>query len=251
MEYKVTIKNKNNETLVGVESRGKNVSGKHPAVVLVHGFAYYKEEDGIFVELAKRLADIGIASYRFDFSGCGESEGDYANVTLTKLKDDLESILEYVRSRATVDQARLGIVAQSFGTTTTISLTPQIKSLVLMGSILNAKEVMKNLFGKGYNPRKISVLERSDESTVRIKPDFWQDFENHDLIKCVKQIKYPILLIHGSEDDHVVITEMDAIYQLANSPKEKLLLKGADHGLVPKREEMYAAVIKWFQKTLL
>jgi len=250
MEHKVKTKNKNNETLVGVESLPNNVKGKHPAVILVHGFAYYKEEDGIFIELAKRFTREGISSYRFDFSGCGESEGDYTNVTLAKLRDDLDSILEFVRSQATVDQNRLGIVAQSFGTTATIALVPKIKSLVLMGSILNAREVMKNLFGKGYNPDGISILERSDESTVQIKPDFWQDFENHDLVNCVKQIKYPILLIHGSEDEDVPISEMEETYQLASKPKERIIIKGADHCLRPKREEMYKVVIDWFRKTL-
>lgn len=123
-EQKIQVKNKYGETLVGVEVLPKEKKDKYPAVVMAHGFAYFKEEDGIFVEVGKRLAEMGIASYRFDFSGCGESEGDYSKTTLSKLRDDLALILEYVKERPTTDTSRIGILGQSFGTTTTIALAP-------------------------------------------------------------------------------------------------------------------------------
>src|SRR3990167_4171484 len=207
-EQKIKIKNTAGEALIGVEVMPDEKKDKYPVVVLVHGFAYQKEEDGMFVDLAKHLSEIGIASYRFDFSGCGESEGDYMNTTLTKLRDDLKSILDFVKSRPYLDPDRLGIVAQSFGTTTTISLAPNIKSLVLMGSLLHAKEILINLFGKGYNPNGISTRERPDAETVKI-------------------------------------------YTIASNPKEKVILDGADHGLEPKRDEMYKIVTDWFKKTLI
>src|SRR3989344_3426001 len=133
-EHKLEIKNKSGETLIGIEVLPAEKKDKYPVVILAHGFAYFKEEDGIFVELGKLLSEIGIICYYFDFSGCGESEGDYSNTTLTKLRDDLDSILEYVKSRPTTDTARIGILGQSFGTTTTIALAPKVKSIVLMGS---------------------------------------------------------------------------------------------------------------------
>lgn len=244
------IKNKFGETLVGVETLPSKGENKYPAVVEVHGFAYFKEEDGIFVEVAKRLSEIEIGSYRFDFSGCGESEGNYAATTVTKLKDDLATILEYVKQRPTTDSERVGILAQSFGTTTTIALAPEIKSLVLMGSFLNGKKVLANLFGKGYNPDGLSIEIHSDRPPTEINPAFWQDFENHNLTLSLQKINCPLLLIHGSEDDHVPPSEMETIYQFANQPKEKLIIKGGDHGMTPKRDEMYKAVVDWFKKTL-
>lgn len=250
-EEKVQIKNNTNEILIGVETLPTELKDKNPAVILVHGFAYQKEEDGMFVELAKRLAEIGVISYRFDFSGCGESEGDYASTTLSKLRDELKLIIEFVKTRSNVDASRIGIVGQSFGTTTTIALAPEIKSLVLMGTVLNAKEILKNLFGDGYNPGGISIRVGSDANTVRIKPEFWTDFENHDLPSLLKRMKCSLLLIHGSEDDHVPLSETEETYQLANEPKEKIILEGAGHGLEPKREGMYRIVVDWFKKTLI
>ena len=248
-EKKVQTKNADGEVLIGVESLPDQHGNSYPTVILVHGFAYYKEEDGIFVALAKRLASEGVSSYRFDFSGCGESEGNYINTTLSKLRDDLASILEFVKSKPTVDTKRLGIVAQSFGTTVTIALEPEIKSLVMMGSILNGKEIIKDLFGEGYRPDGISVREESDKTT-EIKPDFWKDFENHNLKNSVKQLNYPLLLIHGSKDDHVPISEMEAIFNLKSEPRKKVILEGTGHDLKPKRTEVYDLIVDWFKETL-
>jgi len=246
----VQTKNDISETLVGIETQPTGDKDKFPTVTLVHGFGATKEESGMFDELAKHLADNGILSYRFDFSGRGESGGNYMDTSLSKQRDDLKSILEFVRSRPLVDTSHLGIVGQSFGTPTSITLHPDIKSLVLMGSFGHAKEVMKNLFGEGYNPSGISTRVKTDGKIVRLNPVFWKDFENHNVLKSIKQIRCPILFIHGSKDDIVPISEMEALYAAANEPKEKVIIKDADHGLEPKRGEMYRIVVNWFKRTL-
>ena len=59
---------------------------KLPVVILCHGFAYYKEEAGIFTEVAMRLTKRGFAVYYFDFSGCGISSGDFVTLGLKESK---------------------------------------------------------------------------------------------------------------------------------------------------------------------
>jgi fermentation-respiration switch protein FrsA (DUF1100 family) len=248
-EKKIQIKNSSGETLVGIEVLPEK-GGKFPVVVMAHGFAYFKEEDGIFVEVGKRLAEIGTASYRFDFSGCGESEGDYSKTTLSKLRDDLNTILEYVKQRQTTDVEKIGIFAQSFGTTTTIALSPKIKSVILMGSFMNGHEILRRHFGSGYNPNGISTRTHDDGRITKMEPSFWKDFEKHNMKELLKNMHASLLLIHGSKDDIVALSSMEKIYEVANAPKEKVIIQGADHGLEPKREEMYKVVVDWFKKTL-
>lgn len=67
----------------------------------------------------------------------------------------------------------------------------------------------------------------------------------------LKQIRCPLLFIHGSEDEHVPLSEMEETYRVANEPKERVILEGADHDLEPKRENMYEIVVDWFRKTLI
>src|SRR3990167_7129130 len=111
---KVQTENNAGETLVGLENKPEEDRNKYPTVILVHGFGATKEEDGMFDDIAENLADNGILVYRFDFSGRGESEGDYANTSLTKQRDDLKSILDFVKSQPKVDSSRIGILGQSF-----------------------------------------------------------------------------------------------------------------------------------------
>ena len=250
IERKVRIKNKLGETLVGLEDRPNETEEKYPTVILVHGFGATKEESGMFNEIANNLTNNGFLVYRFDFSGRGESEGDYSNTSLSKMRDDLEAILDFVKSQPLVETSRIGILAQSFGTPTTITLHPNIKSLALMGSFGHVKEVMSRLFGAGYNPTGVSTRIKTDGETVKLSPGFWSDFENHDILKSMKLIKNPVLFIHGGKDDTVPLSEMETLFELANEPKEKLVIEGADHGLEPGRDKMNKAVIDWFKKTL-
>jgi dipeptidyl aminopeptidase/acylaminoacyl peptidase len=247
---KVQTKNNLGEILVGIEDKPEDDRNKYPTVVLVHGFGATKEEDGMFDDIAKNLADNGILVYRFDFSGRGESEGDYTNTSLSKQRDDLKSILDFVKSTPQVDTARTGILGQSFGTPTSVTLHPDIKSLVLMGSFGHVKDIMKNLFGNGYNPSGISTRVKTDGETVKLNPVFWSDFENHDILNSIKLVKCPVLFIHGSKDVIVPVSEMETLFDLANEPKEKLVIQGADHGLDPFRDKMCQAIVNWFKKTL-
>ncbi|MCR4324418.1 MAG: alpha/beta hydrolase [Candidatus Curtissbacteria bacterium] len=247
---KIQTNNNLGDTLVGLETQPDEGRNKYPSVVLVHGFGATKEEGGMFDDITDSLAKSGILVSRFDFSGRGESEGNYSDTSLSKQRDDLESILDFVKSQPLVDTARIGVLGQSFGTPTTITLHPDIKSLVLMGSFGHVKEIMKNLFGDGYNPSGISTRVKTDGETVKLNPVFWSDFENHDILASMKLIKYPVLFIHGSEDDIVPVSEMEALFNVANEPKEKVVIEGGDHGLDPHRDKMIKAVVDWFRKTL-
>jgi len=249
-ESRVTILNKSDEKLVGLETLPSAEQEKYPVVILVHGFGVTKEEGGMFDELAENLSDIGILVYRFDFSGCGESEGDYSETSLTKLEDDLSKILDFVKSQPKVDDSRIGILSQSLGTSTTVALEPKVKSIILMGSVAHPKEILTDIFGDDYNPDGVSTVVRSSGRITKVKPQFWKDFDSHNLMESIKKIHCPILFIHGGNDIKVPISEMEAYFRNTNELKEKIIIQGADHGLRPHREKMYQIVVDWFKKHL-
>ncbi len=248
-ETKVSILNENNEKLVGIETTPSIEKTKYPTVILVHGFGAAKE--GMFDNIAKNLSEVGILVFRFDFSGCGESEGDYSETSLSKLKSDLSKILEFVKSQPKIDTQKIGILGQSFGTATTITLEPKVKCLIMMGSSSHPKEILIKLFGDGYNPDGISTRINSNGVIIKVKPQFWKDFENHKLLESIKMIHCPILFIHGEKDDKVPISEMEVYFENANEPKEKIIIEGDDHGLRPHRDKMYRIVVDWFKKYLV
>ena len=249
-ENKIEVINRFNEKLIGLENIPDSILNEYPTVILVHGFGVTKEGYGMFDEIAKRLTKADFLIYRFDFSGCGESEGDYSETSLSKLKSDLARILEFVKSQPKVNKQRIGILAQSFGTATTVALEPEVDCLVMMGSITRLKETFVKLFSNGYNPEGISTRVTPSGKIIEVKPQFWEDLDNHNLLELIKKIHCPILFIHGSEDDKIPISNMEEYFENANEPKEKLVIEGADHVLRPHREIMHEAVIDWFRKYL-
>ncbi|MEA3229281.1 MAG: alpha/beta fold hydrolase [archaeon] len=251
-ERRVSVFNDFDEKLVGIETTPSIQKEKYSTVILAHGFGVKKEESGMmFVNLAKSLSGAGFLVYRFDFSGCGESEGDYSETSLSKLKSDLSRILDFVKSRSNVDVSNVGIVGQSFGTATIITLKPEVRCLVMMGSILNPKEILIKLFGEGYNPEGISTRVKPNRTITKIKPQFWKDFDNHNLPESIKKIHCPVLFVHGSEDEKAPVSGMELYFKNANEPKKKVIIEGGDHGFRPHKDKMYKIVVEWFKKYLI
>ncbi len=249
-EKKVFVLNKQGEKLAGIEALPNTNNGKFPAVILVHGIGVNKDEYGMFVNLQKKLTDQDIAVYRFDFSGCGESEGDILDTTLTKLRGDLEKILEFVREQKNVDRKQIGILAQSFGTSCTVALKPGVKCIVLMGSVAQPEKSLAKYFGENYNPTGISTKEKSSGVTLKVKPEFWKDLKKYNLVENISKIHCPILLLHGSADKKISPSETETFFEKANEPKEKIIIEGASHGMEPHRDKMYQIVTVWFSRHL-
>jgi len=251
-ERKVSTLNEYNEKLIGIKTIPSIKKEKHPTVLLVHGFGVTKEEGGMFDELTKNLVDAEFLVYRFDFSGRGESEGDYSETSLTKQKSDLLKIVEFVKSQKKVDVSRIGILAQSFGTAVTVALKPKVKTVILMGSVAHPQLVLGEPFkweilDKNGTSKKV----KSNGEIIFIKSQFWKDMDNYDLLKSISKINCPILFIHGSLDDRMPLSEMESYFKNANEPKEKIIIEGADHGLRPHRTKMYKIAVDWFKKHLV
>lgn len=250
MEEKVSTLSEFKEKLVGIKTRPEIKKDKYPAIILVHGFGVDKHEKGMFDELAELLAKNEFITFRFDFSGRGESEGDYSKQSITKMKSELTTILNYVTQDKQVDSPRIGLVAQSFGTPVTIALIPKVQAIVLTGSISNVYEQQINSFKKRgtYNPTGVSMKRKSNGQPIQMGPQFWVELQKYNLINNIKEIKCPILFIHGSEDDKVPLSEMENYYNNANEPKKKYILEGANHDLKPKREIAFKKILDWFNK---
>lgn len=244
----ITIKNEYGETLFGDVTYPVYIKKENPAVLLVHGFGVDRNESGLFDDLALELSSQGYLVFKFDFSGCGESEGDFSKTSLTKLKNELCLIIEHIKSRKDVD--KLGILAQSFGTAVTIAFKPNVEAIVLMGSIAHPYKILKGIFSKNFNPEGISSIKRSNGETTRVGPQFWEDLKKYDLVATIKEISSHILFIHGEKDDKVPLSEMETLHLAANEWKERVVIKNADHGLSPERKHAYLLVVDWFDKYL-
>ena len=112
--FDLTIPGKRGDIYATVQLPGKLArSGKMPLAVLCHGFTGTRQGDGHFAPLAQALADQGIATVRLDFPGCGDSTEPFTAYTLTNMEDDVESVIQYMRTHYGTD--RTALVGHSMG----------------------------------------------------------------------------------------------------------------------------------------
>ena len=240
MEQKVTVINKVGEKLAGLYSKG--IKG---AIVLVHGFGADKTECGLFDQLADFLIKEGYSTYRFDFSGRGESEGDYADTSPSKLRDDLEKIIEFVK------EDRIGILTQSLGGPVAIALNPKVSCIAMMGSPVDSKPVLEAFFKEDFNPKGISTRQNSGGEKIKVGPQFWKDLDNCNLEESIKKIGCPLLFIHGTKDETVPVEQAFKLSEAANRPKSLILVGEGKHNPVdnPKHMlELQLRLSEWFGK---
>jgi len=253
-EIKISTKNKYNEKLIGLETVPDTKKEKYPTIILVHGFGADKNDYGLLLGLSKKLSKEDFLVFRFDFSGCGESEGNYSETSLTKLKEDFQIIFDFVKKQEEVDKNKIGIYAHSMGTGVILAFKPkEIKVLVLGGAHFDIYELISKHFKKGFNPKGISKLSRSNSSITKIKPSFWKDLKQNwsNLKNNIKDIDIPTLFLHGTKDSIIPKEQSKELYKLKKGEKELIFIKGGEHGFEPYREKAYKLIINWFKKYLI
>lgn len=254
MKYALKIRDSFGNLLDAIQETPSK-GDKFPTVVMVPGFGMDLHEYGYFDEVSDLLIKNGFQTFQFSFEGTGKSEGDFMEMTVDRQSKQLHDILNYVIKDRFTDNSRIGILAQSFGTTTTISALPlpDIKTLLFTSAPSDPYESLARWF-KGqrrFKPDEISEIERSDGRRTRIGAQFWKNLQTHKFSEEVKQVSQPILFIYGSKDKRIKRWEIQDHFLSVKSRKKLLLVNLADHGFTGKfRPTVLKLIVDWFEETL-
>ncbi|NLB88567.1 MAG: alpha/beta hydrolase, partial [Syntrophomonadaceae bacterium] len=177
--------------------------GMSHIVVVCHGFLGGKENGGWIHILSDQLESIGMGLVAFDFEGCGESEGDFSEITLSRQAKNLVDVMEQIEKEYGVPLILLG---RSFGGSTILaggSSRKDIEGYILWCTPVFLKDTFSTIMPDEYQRLEkgepISYTE--DNRLIHIKPDLVQDFNNHDMDSYLKNIQErPCLIIHGTAD---------------------------------------------------
>ncbi len=237
---------------------------RYPCVVLAHGFTGEKtEHHKIFVLCARRLAENGIASLRFDFRFSGDSEGDFENTTISSQISDFKRALKYASSHSKIDKKRIGALGLSMGSVVAFeaSLGNKLaKSLCLWATIADPAKVFgawlekgwfKQMAGGRYGVYYGLPPDYSQPGWI-LKKNFFTDLPRHKPLFEAKKLRKPLLIIHGRADQDVDVSNSIDLYQNANEPKRLKLIEDAGHVFFGNRqtEEALAETLKFFKETL-
>lgn len=220
----------------------------YPTVILYHGLTGDKSEGyRRFVRLSRLLCKKGMQVFRFDFRGHGDSSREFSDITLKDLIEDSRIIFEFVKNHDETNPEKIGIVARSICVPLYMGLKDDCKAVVLHAPAVYLDKVLERGWGVGLRYKRIPKI------GYILNENFYDGAKGHSLLKSIKKVKAPILIVTGDEDEIVRLDEVEELYRMANEPKKLVVVKYADHRFERQEHErkVNTETIKWFQKYLL
>ncbi len=239
---KVTFQNHEGQELVG---RLELPADRHPHNYALFAHCFTCTKNLIAVKnISKALTSNGFAVLRFDFTGLGESEGDFSDTNFSGNVADLVAAADYLRA---VYKAPTLLIGHSLGGAAVIFAAteiPEVNAIATIGAPSNPVHV-KHLLKSG-----LEEIEAKGEAVVNlsgrdftIKKQFVDDLETKSLPETAKKLRKPLLIMHSPQDDTVDIKNAEELYVAAHHPKSFVSLDGADHLLFNKNDSLYVGEV--------
>lgn len=209
--------------------------------LFAHCFTCSKDNLAAF-RISKALTQHGIAVLRFDFTGLGNSEGDFSNTNFSSNIQDLIQAADFLRDNYQAPQILIG---HSLGGAAILAASEniaEVKALVTIAAPADVAHV-KNILADDINDIKskgdttIAIAGRK----FHIKKQFLDDLDEHHLTDVVSTIDKSLLFFHSPADAIVNIENAYTLFAAAKSPKSFIALEGADHLLSRKEDSAYVA----------
>jgi uncharacterized protein len=222
------------------------------AVLLAHCFTCGKDLHTM-TRLARGLAARGFAVLRFDFTGLGDSDGEFGSSTIASGVEDVLGGLDALAADA---PGPLGLVGHSMGGAAALLAAvrrPDVGSVAVLAAPSSVSLVRRHLVAVEDD------LAREGEAVLElagrrfpVRSGFLDDLDAHDVRACAEDLDRPLLVLHGTADRVVGIEQGEALWAAARQPKGFLPLPGADHLLSDRAhaERAADALATWFEATL-
>lgn len=233
-----------------------------PGVLFFHGLGGDKcGAHRIYVLIAEGLSKQGIASFRFDFRGAGDSEGDFIDTTIDSQVDDALIALDYFKNHPRIDTSKIGFFGRSFGSIIAIitaEKTGVASSMALWAPFFDGEQWQDRLEtvlqAKGVSPEEL--LELSTINGLNPGLGLFQQIAQLRTSELMKKLDHvPFLHIYGEKDE---------VIDLLHTHKYEYVRKGAiaesrfirypesDHDFLHLKEQKLAIdeTLQWFNKTL-
>ena len=194
--------------------------------------------------ISRALAQLGIAVLRFDFTGLGGSDGDFANTTFSSNIEDLLRAVDHLRAQ---HEAPRVLIGHSLGGAAVLRAAPgipEVQAVITLGAPSDPAHVT-HLFADAEEG-----IHRQGEQTVllggrafTIRREFLRDVTEHELTSNLAALGKALLVLHSPRDETVAIDHARRIYEAARHPKSFVSLDDADHLLTKAADARYVAAI--------
>jgi uncharacterized OsmC-like protein/alpha-beta hydrolase superfamily lysophospholipase len=209
------------------------------------------------IKAARRIAEglklHGIAVLRFDFTGLGSSEGEFANTTFSSNVDDLVAAADHLREKLTAPAILIG---HSLGGAAVLAAAHRIaeaRAVVTINAPCDPAHVAGLLGGQADKIRSQGEVEvKLAGRPFRIRRELLDDIAEQKLTERIKNLRKALLIFHSPTDDTVGIDNASHIFLAAKHPKSFISLTGADHLISRPSDAAYVAnvIAAWAERYL-
>ncbi len=197
--------------------------------LFAHCFTCSKNYKGV-ARVSRALAAEGVAVLRFDFTGLGESQGEFADTTFSSNVDDLVSAARHLER--THESPKL-LIGHSLGGAAVLQAAAQIPSAAAVATIA-APATLDHLAGMLRSSS--AEIEETGEALVeiggrpfRIRDEFVKDLDGVNMQEAVSKLGRALMVLHSPMDRTVGIEHATEIFRTAKHPKSFISLDTADH----------------------
>jgi alpha/beta superfamily hydrolase len=207
-------------------------------IITCHGLFSSKDSDK-FISLGERFAREKFVLLRFDFRGCGESDGQVQDTTITGREEDLQAAVAFIQRYIPASAHRVGFLGSSLGGFIALLVAPyhaSVKAVVTWATPFN------------FDNLRTAI---THSTSPRLREDFFIDARNYRPHRFVPRVNN-LLIIHGGRDETVPVNHARRLYQAAEEPKKLEIVAGADHVFSDgnHRDRAVTASLNWFKHYL-
>lgn len=220
-------------------------------IIMLHGFPGHKSaQNDVFGDLEFQIGRDGFHTLRFDFRGCGESEGKSEDFTMASATEDIHAIIEWARS---FGYERFFFIGEGLGAALALmNAGPAVQGAVLLWPALDPRltSLREALSAAGSKEAKAQgyVVWRD----TKIGLPLLKEIKSFNPTRKLRNLKIPLLIQHGAADEEISPAQMELLRRHARSIRriEMTTYEGAGHGLhgLQERQTMFYHVRQFLKR---
>lgn len=200
-------------------------------VLMSHGFPGHKESHcNIFGAIERALTQRGYHTLRFDYRGCGESDGREENFTLGSACEDYQAVLYWAKAKG---YKRFIYIGEGLGASLAImNIDLDVRGCILLWPVLDLSSHAKSCWSltepSAEDIRRGFVL----HDNYRIGLNLYKELGKIDIVYAIKEMFMPTIVFHGAKDAQVPITGLDMARRYIPAKRlEIMAFHDGEHGL--------------------
>lgn len=257
MEQHVIINTKENSLHGILHLPQLSSQEKVPVVIICHGFISSKTgQHRVFIQAARELCQGGFAVLRFDFSGCGDSTGEYKAVSVLRQLEETKRVVDFVAQHPDIDDRNIILLGHSLGgaiAAVAAANDDRIHKLILLSPVAAPfKDIVKIVGEDLYEQCQKNGV--ADFEGFQLGQQFFASLANLHPLQQAGLFKGDVLIIHGSGDIETPLENAGLYYHVfkrrGRNHCELQVVEGADHtySSTAWKTECFAILLRWLNR---